>query len=257
VVLAHRLLAVSYYLTGEVAAAETEFVALLGYRPDARLDPLVDPPAAVAFFDRVRRQVEARLGAVREREREEERRRQAEEERRRREAEEARQVAFVERTVVRRPYGLNFVPFGVGQFQNGQAGKGVALLVTESVLAISSIALWSVFQYRFPGGRVTPAHEEQANWLRWSHVGTGAAFFAVALCGMIDAMVNFRREEVIERELPGRPAAPRGAIPGAAPQAPPAGPRSSRWQTPGRRPRVGVSPAAGPGFLGASLGGTF
>jgi hypothetical protein len=76
--LAHKLLALSYFFEHDEPGAEQEFNLLLSLRPDFALDQLVDPLKAVAFLDEIRRRNEQRLEEIRHRQQEEEQRQKAE-----------------------------------------------------------------------------------------------------------------------------------------------------------------------------------
>src|SRR5690348_9791173 len=40
------------------------------------------------------------------------------------------------------PYAVNFVPFGVGQFHNGDTNKGIGFAVAEGVTGATSVGIW-------------------------------------------------------------------------------------------------------------------
>ncbi|HEX8950700.1 MAG TPA: hypothetical protein VF945_02590, partial [Polyangia bacterium] len=86
VVAAHKLLALSYFFVNKQKDAENEVTSLLALRPNYQLDPIVDPPVAVRFFEDVRRRQSERINALKKREFEEHERLQREEERRTAEA---------------------------------------------------------------------------------------------------------------------------------------------------------------------------
>jgi len=67
----HRMLALSYYLSRNEDAAEREFTILLALRPDFALDPVLDPPQAIAFLERLRARQRQRLDEIERRRREE------------------------------------------------------------------------------------------------------------------------------------------------------------------------------------------
>jgi tetratricopeptide (TPR) repeat protein len=134
---AWRILGLAEYLLGDQPAARDAFIHLLSIDPDQTLDPFLVPPPIVGFFDKVRADAEPELAPLRERKRQlEEQERLAEEARRRLLAEEAirsgppSKVILVEEHV----YLLNFMPFGVGQFQNGDTTKGIVIAVSQVVL---------------------------------------------------------------------------------------------------------------------------
>ena len=64
VVEAHRLLALSYLFMTKSGEAEQEATSLLAMRPDYEPDPVVDPPAAVAFFHSIKKKHEDELRRV-------------------------------------------------------------------------------------------------------------------------------------------------------------------------------------------------
>jgi tetratricopeptide (TPR) repeat protein len=134
---AWRILGLAEYQLGDLPAARDAFIHLLSIDPDQTLDPFLVPPPIVGFFDKVRADAEPELAPLRERKRQlEEQERLAEEARRRLLAEEAirsgppSKVILVEEHV----YLLNFMPFGVGQFQNGDTTKGIVIAVSQVVL---------------------------------------------------------------------------------------------------------------------------
>jgi tetratricopeptide (TPR) repeat protein len=134
---AWRILGLAEYQLGDLPAARDAFIHLLSVDPDQTLDPFLVPPPIVGFFDKVRADAEPELAPLRERKRLlEEQGRLAEEARRRLLAEEAirsgppSKVILVEEHV----YMLNFLPFGVGQFQNGDTTKGIVIAVSQVVL---------------------------------------------------------------------------------------------------------------------------
>ena len=56
IVVAHRILGVSYLFEKQQVAATGEFRKLLQLRPDYHFDPLLDPPEVVDFFNTVRKE---------------------------------------------------------------------------------------------------------------------------------------------------------------------------------------------------------
>ena len=140
---AYRILGLSEYQLGDRPAARAAFVNLLSLDPDYALDPFLVPPQIVEFFDKVRREAEPELAPLRERRRQlREQARLAEEARRKLLAEEAARSGPPSKVVVvqERVYLLNWLPFGAGQFQNGQNGKGVAVALSQVLLGAVNIA---------------------------------------------------------------------------------------------------------------------
>jgi len=121
---ARKYLAFSYYLTDQHDLVGDEFAKLLYLSPDYELDPFEVPPPIIEIFERVRRELKPQLDVIREQKREAEfKRRQG-----------GLTIRTVERTLVEQSQVATLLPFGTGQFQNGDVGRGVALLVTELAL---------------------------------------------------------------------------------------------------------------------------
>ena len=139
---AWRILGLAEYQLKDEASAREAFVHLLSVNPDYALDPFLVPPAIVDFFDRVKRESEPQLQPLRERKRQlKEQERLAEEAKRKLLAEEIARSGPPSKLVVvqERVYLLNFLPFGAGQFQNGDTTKGTIVLVTQALFGAVNI----------------------------------------------------------------------------------------------------------------------
>lgn len=206
---AHKLLALSYVFEKDIPAAESSFGAILAEDPKFELDPLVEAPAAVKVFRQYKARNAAMLAKI-EQAQTEARKRELEQQKRR--AEELRQLrelaktgsTVLERRVLERPYWINFIPFGVGQFQNGHRTKGWILLTAQLTLATSSLALYLAHRFAFPDGRagaddVASGNKSISEGLAVGQVVSGALFWAVAIYGVIDALVYHQPVSVKER----------------------------------------------------------
>ncbi len=143
VVEAYRILGLSEFQLGDRSAARSAFVSLLSIDPDYALDPFLVPPQIVEFFDGVKREAEPELAPLRERRRLlREQERLAEEARRKLLAEEAARSGPPSKVVLvqERIYLFNWLPFGAGQFQNGETGKGTTIAVSQVLLGAANIA---------------------------------------------------------------------------------------------------------------------
>jgi hypothetical protein len=214
VVQAHRMLGVAFLFEKQPELAKQEFRKLLQLRPDYRFDTLLDPPQVVDFFNGILRENETELAQIEARRREEARQKKIEADAL------ARAKAgptVVEKRLVRNSFAVNFIPFGAGQFQNGQRGKGWGFLIAEAGLAATSVgALTANFalygaNYRLPcvpstdagGGCVTDQSAKQrSQTLTRVQVISGGLFFAVAAWGIADAILNFRPEVPVARIQP-------------------------------------------------------
>jgi hypothetical protein len=139
---AWKLLGISEYHLGDKGSARTAFVNLLSFDPDYALDPFLVPPPIVEFFDKVKKDHEPELAPLRERKRAlKEQQRLADEAKRRLLAEEQARNGPPTKVirVEERVYALNWLPFGVGQYQNGERSKGTLFAVSELTLALVNV----------------------------------------------------------------------------------------------------------------------
>lgn len=197
VIEAHRLLALSYLLQRKQNEAEEEAASILALRPSFQLDPIVDPPMAVAFFETVRKRQDNRLRELRDRE-QKEAERQAKEAERRRLAEAER--VNIEPRIERRSRLVATIPFGVGQWQNGQNKKAALFLASELVFGAISLGGYVALEQKYPvdphtSKRFYPAAEKStAQALIGLQLGAGVAFWATLVWGIIDAHVLFKKD---------------------------------------------------------------
>lgn len=204
---ANRIVALSY-LYGDRPdrheKAQQYFLQLLSVEPDYRLDPFFTPPAALEFFERVRRENEERLSPIREQRRLAKQARAAEEAARRRFLEQrAREVESQAppetRYVQKNQMALVFLPFGVGQFQNGDRAAGVAIASIQLAAGLTSVGSYLVVEgLKGENGRY--AHNELRtarafNTTKWISAGV---FYAVWLYGVLDAWRGFEPEVIID-----------------------------------------------------------
>ena len=213
---AYRLLGLSLFYQGRKGEAHSAFLEYLYLDPDAELDPFYVPPAAVSFFDQVKREAEPRLGPIRAQKRSEQeaqKRAAAEEAERRRqrelEAERERLLQLqpqIERRVVQHEFWVTLMPFGIGQLQNGDRRLGISLATAQVVAGAASAGsallieqlrdqTTGKFSDRGPGSPYRTART--LNIVKW--VGA-AVFYALWAGGAIHAAVHYRPEE----QLPDR-----------------------------------------------------
>jgi hypothetical protein len=211
-VLAHRVLGVSYLFERKEAEATAEFRRLLQLAPDYHFDPLLDPPEVVDFFNGVRKDYGKELGQLEARRRELEKARE-------RDREQCEKVlagpAVIEKKVGRNSFAVNFVPFGAGQFQNGQRGKGWTFFGVEAVLGAASVAAlatnvtlyglrpqrscrYEVDANACPPDAIDHTDENRSRVLTDVQVVTGALFFAAVAWGIVDALYYYRPETQLD-----------------------------------------------------------
>jgi hypothetical protein len=177
---AHVLLGVSHFETGNRVDAHRELDEALFLDDSIALDPLLFSGEAIAFF-------EERKQIFLERVRSEEETRKLAEER-------AQLRRVLENMIVieRKPYYINFVPFGAGQFQNGHDGRGIFFFVSQTVLGGTSAGLWGwqVGKYGYNG---TVPRDEVGTVLAVQQVqiATGVACLGLMVAGIIDSLIHY------------------------------------------------------------------
>jgi TM2 domain-containing membrane protein YozV len=255
----HKYAGLAAFNLSQPADAERHFAALLRMNPDYALDPFAVPPPAIALFERVRRDLAPQLELIRqqlridaERQRREteerDRRRREEEERRRRLEELSRRITV--RTLEKRSFLVNFVPFGAGQFQQGRTTAAWILASLQGAFALTSVVAylayddlletWNVGVVDTVAGPITvtrtgiPPHRQRAaNVWRLTKYASAGAFYTLYGYGVVDALYHHEDSVVSEStfQLP-----PEGAPPSSAPapESPaPEGPRGFLFPTSG------------------------
>ncbi len=198
-----KYLAASLLFMGAEAEARTQFRWLLQQEPAYTLDPLAFPTEVLLQFEQVKRAQREEQAERRRLEEETKLRMQealVEAERRRTEnLARLRELASTSEIRERNSRWIASVPFGVGQFQNGDRGLGVALGILEGLAATTSITSYIAYE-RLADSR--PGAGEAA-W-RTANVTSFSVFIALALIGIIDAHVRFvpERVQTQPRKLP-------------------------------------------------------
>jgi tetratricopeptide (TPR) repeat protein len=193
---AYIALGVCRFETGDNPGAVREFQRALQIDQNRQLDPLVvTNKKAIELFDDTKTEIRIRA------EREAARKREAEE------RERLRKIKASLIGVRDNPYAYNFLPFGVGQFQNGQRAKGAFFLGTELLTVGTSIGIWGylVNKYGIRSTQVPLEDGPRVRLLQQIEIGTGVAFFGLYVWGVIDANLNYKRQvrtEIDESLLP-------------------------------------------------------
>lgn len=201
-----RYLGAAYVLTGRNPRADEQFEALLRSLGDDmeryQLDAADFPSEVHAVFRDVRERL---LEERRDRETAEARADAARSRARREALLALLTLAEEDEVEIVHDPALAWVPFGAGQFQNGNADLGAFFLVTESITllgAVGSFAAWVPLQDQ---GTVDLGILRALQVANWVSVG---ALGVLALAGVIEAHINFvpshrerRRREVPENIL--------------------------------------------------------
>jgi hypothetical protein len=217
----HRFAGLAALYLDKTEEAERHFCALLRISPDFVLDPFETPPTTVAFFEEVRKKLGPQLDLIREQQHLESERlrreayeratKQKEEEERRRRLEELSRRVTV-RTVEKRSFYVNFIPFGAGQFQQNRTGMGASLATLQGAAGLTSVISYFAWQgllkeerisVQTTGGQSTVTREvipkdrqHEANTWTLSKYGSAGLFYAVYAYGVIDAIAHHDDEVV-------------------------------------------------------------
>lgn len=203
---------------GKRDLAVTVFEKMILEDPSFDPDPLSFPSDVINTFYDVRGQLQEKIrqSAQNAARLEAERRARAEEERRRQEAWLAtvKQMATEEKITVRNHRLIAFLPFGVGQFQNGDAVLGWTFLVSEAACVIGTGI--TVPMYVYARGRAedewragdlerkAQLYQDRADNIRTVNLSFAGAFAALAITGIVQANLSYVPEtfETKKRPLP-------------------------------------------------------
>lgn len=161
-----RLYGIGLYLVGRRPGAETAFAELLRLRPRTRLDAATTRPEVVAFFEEVRRR-------------------------------HALEIQDAARARSRRSFAWNLLP-PLGQFKNGDTGRGIAILAVELASLGTAIGTHALLGSKCHAdktcGDPPGSWDSEARTVRtvnYVSVGVLAATWAV---GVVDAVLRSDRE---------------------------------------------------------------
>lgn len=265
----HKLAGLAAFNLGRTEDATRHLRALLRLDPDYGLDPFVVPPPAVAFFEGLKEEMSSELEFLRQERRLRQEREKAEAERRERErleaevqrrrAEELASQVTV-RTVERRNFLVNFVPFGAGQFQQGRNSLGIVFAATEGALAVTSIISFFAYESLFeeqvidldnvldPDGKASVRvrfipinRSRQRDTWQLLKLSSAAGFYTIYALGVVDALYH-HEDQVTRTTVEPRPELP---TPSPNPRGPP------RVEAPPPPPRLNLYSTSG--GLGAGL----
>ncbi len=179
VVEARQYLALSYYLLHRFDDMGDEFAKLLHIEPDYELDPFTVPPAIIEMFESIRKQLKPQLDAIR----------QLRADQKLTKLSPGVRVE-VQTRVTERSQFATFMPFGIGQFQNGQVSWGVAFAVSELLLLGINVAAFVYASQAWENGYL-PEDRALAQGLLITQYASLAMFGVVWGLGVMHARLNF------------------------------------------------------------------
>lgn len=198
-----EMLGASHWFSGNKDSARLVFGQLLREAPFHRLDGFVYPAELIDFYE-VRRRELVTAGII--------------------PASPAESDAFASRRVLVReiarrdvPDAVYLVPFGVGQFANGDTGKGTVLAIVQGLAAVTMAASWfGIEGLKVDGSdRIPPGDGGLARLLEGLWYGGAGVFLVSYGFGVVDGFASRedapRVEERFELLEPNRePARPAG-----------------------------------------------
>ncbi len=178
---AYVLLGACAFETGDRKRARREFEEALSLQRELAIEEPLYSADAVEFFADIRAELADKEA------RDAESRRLAEEN--------ERLARALENLVVieTRPFYVNFIPFGAGQFQNGDRGKGIFFAATQGVTGALSAGIWLylVGEYGLPG-QVPQERGPSALRLQQIEIGAGAVCLGLMAWSIVDSLVHYK-----------------------------------------------------------------
>jgi hypothetical protein len=181
VVEVHMLLGACYYELGNPEKATEEFTKALEIDVERGMTELNFSQGAIRLFDDTKAKIKDRIEAAAVR------RALADRERQLREYMETFGVYETH------SFGVNFIGFGFGQFQNGHKKKGVAIGVTQAVTGATSLGCFVYLATKYGLSARVPLEEGPGvRRLQQIEIGAGIAFFALYAYSVIDGALYYR-----------------------------------------------------------------
>jgi hypothetical protein len=225
---AYKLSGLSHFFLGKPTLPESRqaaygaFFNLLKQEPDYKLDPLFVPPDAVSFFESVKTEQEAQLRPIREFLR----KKQLQDELlNKARASATLQSGGMERRLAVSSPVVALLPFGLGQFQNGNPSLGIGMAVGQSIAALTSLLSYLMIYVlrdpqsgEFKSNSLTLAQNFYIS--QWAGAGV---FYALWIAGAIEASVRYVPERLLTQPpsaAPAGPLKPPDSVPAAATPAP-------------------------------------
>jgi tetratricopeptide (TPR) repeat protein len=184
---AHVILGASNFETGRRSEARNEFEKALQIQPDKTLTDLLFSEGAIRLFDETKADLVARA------ERDSQLRKLAEERERIRKYKESLVV------VEKRSFGVNFVPFGAGQFQNKQPVRGILFASGQGLTAGVSLGAFLYLAGKHGlSATVSVVDGPGIRQLQQLEIGAGIAFYLIYALGVVDALWHYKPSVQIE-----------------------------------------------------------
>lgn len=179
---AHVHLAVANFEIGQIDAARREFDAAINLDISLDISGYGFSKEATEFFKKRKKELDDKARKIEERTR------------RARERQKFLKSVDLIRVKERKNYLRNLIPFGVGQFQNNQTGKGIFFAASEVGLGLTSFVIWSYLRNRYPDGNVPLTEVDSARRLQIFEITSAGLCFLAMAGGIVDGFVNYSEE---------------------------------------------------------------
>lgn len=177
VIEARKYLALSYYLLDQTGPMGEEFEKLLYLDPDYQLDPFTVAPAVIEVFEQVRARLKPQLDVIRQRKTDES-------------LASGGPRRIIEQRIVEKSELALWMPFGLGQLENGDRALGIFFAVVEAALLAGNVAAYLYLTYGLGDDYPT----SDANFVRGVTITQYASlglFLGVWAVGAVHAQLNF------------------------------------------------------------------
>ncbi len=204
---AYEMLAVSYWWLKKYKASESAFMILLNMRPSYRLNPAIHPAGLVRFFERVRKKLRLKPVEIRQRQRQELSICRQKLQATRKDIRRLSHRCGVEKILEKRRLWPAFVPFGIGQFNNGDDTKGWIFFSAELALLLINAGSYIVAETSWvrngPSGTVRNDEQsiKRAKSVQAAQIASGVLLGATALAGIIEALVSYKGTKIRVKPL--------------------------------------------------------
>ena len=188
VIEARLLLGAAEFEAGNKDRAVEEFTKVILQDPERELTPLMFSEAAIRLFDRTKEDMRIRL------EHEAEKKKLAEAAAR---LEEYRKSL---RVYEARPFGFNFLPFGLAQYTQDRPGMGTLFAIGQGTTFLASVGIFGylVGTYGFRSNAVKLTDANRVLLLQRIEIGTGIAFFGFYAWGVYDAIRHHKSRQLVQ-----------------------------------------------------------
>jgi hypothetical protein len=179
---AHVHLAVANFEIGQLEVAAREFDAAIHLDTTLDITGYGFSKEATEYFKKRKKELDDKARRIEDRGR------------RARERQKFLKSVDLIRVKERKNYLRNLIPFGVGQFQNNQTGKGIFFAASEVGLGLTSFVIWTYLRGRYPDGKVPLAEVDGARRLQIFEITSAGLCFLAMAGGIVDGFVNYSEE---------------------------------------------------------------